>query len=340
MKEERNENRGNKVGFIILGIISLFLLIINFIPVFIIDAGLESSFTGDTDPDAIIYVNKTNPDKNYVDNEDLYIGEFCEVYLYFNLGSLPKRTEQLYFFLEEDFSYNFYDFPVKDMEINVILVNSDWDASEINWNNKPKHERIINTVKISDITQDLFFEGYNFKRAVDLTTMLKENEPTEISFCLNITEKNEKLNSSVKLFLPGFIWNYEKVTLSYTTIISTLVVFSCFVGAIFFLRKDLFLCSNCEVKRILEDQFCRSCGTKFNDNVLIKGCDYQLILALLWLFIPIEVSILFGILTFTSLGFFGFFLGIFILLLDIFCLKQMRIKIKNYKKLKSNLKQT
>jgi len=349
MKEKNNQNVIIKIVFIIVGITSIFLLTINFIPVFLIDAGIERRFIDDIYSDSGAYVNKSNPDTNYASYTDhtgyypypdLYIGKLSEIYIHFDLELLPKRTEELYFSLT-GFSFDhYYESPVDDIEINVILVESNWTASDITWNLKPKHEEILATVNIRDIIQSPYITRKNFKRAINITEILKEDELKEISICLNLTENNEKLNASAHVDGFGLIWTYEKVILSYTPIISTFILLSLLIGIIYLLRKDLFNCRDCGSKRSLEDKFCRSCGTTINENILIRSRDYQLILILLWLFISLEVPFLYGILTFTSLGIFGLMLGIFIILWVVFCWKQIRKNIRYYKKLKSSLKKT
>ncbi len=338
MKEIRNENMLIKIISIILGIASLFLLIMNFLPIFVINAGLSSDFSGDHYRDAGVYVNESNPDFNYIESYGLAIGESCETYLNFNLESLPKETEELYFFIN---GYVFIDhFAASDVEINIILVNSSWDASTITWNNKPKHEEIIDTVNISDIIHDYFLESYNLKRAVNLMQIFKQEQLSEISICLNITENNELLDSNVYLDEPFILWRYRKVFLSYTTIISTSIIITFLIGTTYFLRKDIFICKKCGSKRILDDIFCRSCGTPINENIITKGLDYQLLLITLWIFTFFELSFLMIIVPYYILGPFSFIvIPIILILWIIFCYRQIKKRILLYKRSKFNLKQ-
>ncbi|MFX1573289.1 MAG: DNRLRE domain-containing protein [Promethearchaeota archaeon] len=340
MKEQKNKDILTKSIYIIAGIISIFLLIINFIPVFIIDAGIDGRFTGAIFSDSEVYVNKSNPDKNYADNyEGPYIGNYSEVYIKFNLEKLPIRTEEIYFFLQFFYFEHNDESAVDDIEINIILVESNWTDSKITWNNKPKHEGIIATLNITDIYQYPFVTHYNFERAVSITELINVGESKDISFCLNITENNEELNTSAYIDDFGLIWTYKKIILSYTTIISTIIVLSLLILMFYFTRKNLFNCQACGSKRILEDKFCRSCGLAFKENILIKSRDYQLILIILLIFVFLEVSFVSILFSFTT-GPFMFFLALPILLWVIFCLKLIKTKISKYKKLKSSLTQT
>ena len=338
MNENKNKYKINNIVFIIIGITSIFLLIINFIPIFVIDAGIESRFTNVIYSDSETYVNKSNPDKNYADSYDLYIGKFSEIYIHFDLEKLPRRTEDLYFFLHGfGFDYN-VESAVDDIEINVILIESNWTASKITWNSKPKLEEIIATVNITDIIQSRYIAKYNFERAIKITEILKEDEIREISLCLNITENNEKLNASALIGEFGLIWTYENVILSYTPIISTFILLLLLIGIIYFLRKDLFNCRDCGSKRNLEDKYCRSCGSSIKENILIKSRDYKLLLIILLVFIFLEISFI-SIRFALTTGPFMFFIALPILLWVIFCLRQIKKKINEYKKLNSNLKQ-
>ncbi|MFW9829528.1 MAG: hypothetical protein ACFFEY_18285, partial [Candidatus Thorarchaeota archaeon] len=62
MKKKLAKLKKNKYIFVILFSASLFLLIINFIPVFVIDAGLTSEFRNSISRDYSTYVNQSNPD--------------------------------------------------------------------------------------------------------------------------------------------------------------------------------------------------------------------------------------------------------------------------------------
>lgn len=338
MKEQKSKSVLTKIIFIIVGITSIFLLTINFIPIFIIDAGIESRFTDDIYSDSETYVNKSNPDMNYADYYELYIGNFSEIYIHFDLEKLPKRTEELYFFLNRfEFDYN-VESAVDDIEINVILVESNWKTSEITWKNKPEHKEIIAIVNITDIIQSPFIVSYNFERAVNMTEILNDDDHNEISFCLNITENNDQLNASAYLDGFGLIWTYERIILSYTPIISTFIILSLLIVMLYIIRKNLFNCQDCGSKRILEDKFCRSCGSAFKENILIKSRDYQLILIILLVFIFLEVSFI-SILFSLKTGPIMFFLALPILLWVIFCFRQIKRKINKFKKLNNNLNQ-
>ena len=189
MKKPRILKEKGRILLVVILLFSVFLLIINFIPIFLINAGWSAEFTGDLSRDYSIYVNQSNPDMNYEDSWSSVISKSCETYIHFNLESLPMETEQLYIFM---WSYDFgviYPPPVEDIEINIIFVDSNWNISEITWNNKPQHEYIIDTVNASDIIQSPFVEYYNLEKTVDLTNIFQDNELKEISFCFNITEK-------------------------------------------------------------------------------------------------------------------------------------------------------
>jgi hypothetical protein len=180
------------------------------------------------------YVNKSNPNMNY--NQPMYIGNSCEAYVNYSLNSLLNRRSELYFFVGR---YTFYHRYIDELEINIILINSKWNSSEITWNNKPEHEEIIDVVNISTIRQGYFIERYNLEKAVDLTEFFNYNYPDEISLCINITLKNDLfifLNQSCS-FSPGLLWNYEKLLLSYTTITTTTLLFVILLGVIYLLKR-------------------------------------------------------------------------------------------------------
>lgn len=335
MKEQANKNMRMKVFFTILGISSSFLLIINFIPIFIAHPALTTEFTGDLDRDRSSYVNQSNPDMNYDDSYECIISNSCETIAHFNLELLPKKTEKLYFFM---WWYNFgdvYEAPVDDVEINIIFIGSNWTESEITWNNKPHHEYIIETVNASEILQSPFIERYNLNRAVDLTEIFKENDLDEISFCINITENNDNLNTSVYLEGLHLLWNYEKDLLSYTTIISTFIIFSMLIGTIYYLRKEVYSCTNCGTKRRSADKFCLSCGTKFNETIINKESDYQLVLILLWIFTFLEVAFLLITLIINLVYMFSpFLIVLFLVPWVILCYKQVKKKIRKFNELR------
>jgi hypothetical protein len=277
--------------FILLILASVFLLIINFIPVFRIDAGLTTEFTNRFDSEYSVYVNQTDPDKNY--NDHYYyriIGNSCETYIHYNLNSLPEETVRLYFTIGD---YDFYNvewghYPqVDDIEINIISIEENWNVSELTWNNKPKHGEIIKTVNISRITQGWVIDRYNLQKVVDISEILTNEELEDFSLCINITKNNENLNCSVSIY-SYLLWNYEIVVLSYTNIISTSIIFSLLAVTIFFFRKEIYTCPNCGLKKIHTEVICPKCDTVFNDSRISKRSDYQLILIFLWTFIFFE----------------------------------------------------
>lgn len=337
MKKQPIENLRSRVIFVSLAIIASFLLVINFIPLFVVNEGISTEFTGDLDIDREAYVNQSNPDANYFDSlwGNAVIGNSCETFVHFNLELLPKETEELYFFLN---GYNHgpvYWLSIEDIEINLILIESNWNSSEITWNNKPRHEEIIDTVNASEIRQNYYIEYYNLENAIDLTEIFKDNQLNEISLCINITENNAELNASVYLDGIQLIWNYEKVIISYTTIISSFIILSMLIGSVYYLRKDVYSCPECETKRNLTERFCSSCGTNFKDDGIIKGSNYLLLLIILWVFALFEVGFL--ILTLLTNFFYSF--GPFLMILlfipwVIFGSIQIIRKIKKYRKLR------
>ncbi|MFX1387667.1 MAG: hypothetical protein ACFE9M_10670 [Promethearchaeota archaeon] len=295
MNKRLNKMEKSQIVFIILVLASAFLLIINFIPVFIINAGLTTEFTEPLYFDYSAYVNQSAPNMNFADSQySSVIGNSCETYLHFNLELLPERTGQLYFFI--DF-YDLYDFyhdvwvytPVNYVEINIISIEESWNASEITWNNKPEHGEIINTINISDIVQGPFIEYYNLQKAVNLTEIYPIHELGEINLCINITKNNQQLNTTSVLLSPSLLWNYEKVILSYTNIISSSIISSMLIGTIYFFRKDIYTCSSCGAKKVHTEISCFKCEKTFEVDQITKRSDYQLILILVWTFIFFEV---------------------------------------------------
>ena len=341
MKRQLNKNVRSKVIFVSLAVISSFLLVINFIPIFIANAGITTEFTGNLDIDREAYVNQSNPDMNYFDSlwGNAVIGNSCETFVHFNLELLPKETEELYFSLNGYDHGPVYQPPIEDIEINLILIESNWNSSEITWNNKPRHEEIIDIVNASEISQGYHIEYYNLENAIDLTEIFKDNQLNEISLCINITENNAELNASVYFRGIQLIWNYEKVIISYTTIISSFIILSMLIGSVYYLRKDVYSCPECETKRKLSERFCSSCGTNFKKDIIIKGSNYQFLLILLWIFAFCEV--IFLLLTVLS-NFNFFFLPVIIFLLltpwVILCSIQILRKIKKYREIRLNLK--
>jgi hypothetical protein len=137
VKSERNKILVARTVFIFVGASSLFLFAMNFIPSLVVDDGFSTNITDKiyTDSSKKAYVNSSNPDMNY--DQSLYIGESCEAYVNFSLNSLPNRRTELYFFVRV---YRLSHPYIDDLEINIILIKSKWNSSEITWNSKPDHE--------------------------------------------------------------------------------------------------------------------------------------------------------------------------------------------------------
>ena len=259
MKGQENKNSKNKILFIILMVGSSFLLAINFIPLFVGDEGIYTDYVSDLNNDRITFVNKSSPDINFGALPlDSVIGNCCETYIHYNLEKLPKNTKEMHFFLW-DIEFSEYPPPVEDLEINLILVGSNWNVSDITWNNKPKHEEIIDTVNISQIRQSPFLEYYDLGKTLRLTDFLNEYQQNEISFCINITNNNFGLNVSAYLFGIHLIYVYDILLISYTTIISSAIIIVMLIGTVIYLKKN------------------------------VNSPDYQLITILLWIFIFIEI---------------------------------------------------
>ena len=337
MKKPPTENIRIKIIFISLAILTSFLLAINFIPIFVANAGITTKFTGNLDSDREAYVNQSNPDMNYFDSlwGNAVIGNSCETFVHFNLELLPEETEELYFIIESYYLGPKYWFSLEDVEMNLILVESNWSSIEITWNNKPKHGEIIDTVNASEIKQPFTIEYYDLEKTINLTKIFKKRQANEISFCINITENNKDLNDSVYLNRIQLIWNYEKLLISYTTIISSVIIFSLLIGTVYYLRKDLYYCPECNTRRSLTEKFCSSCGTNFKDDIMTKGSDYQIILIFLWIFALFEVGFLILILVIN----FFFLIGPYLITLllvpwVILCFLQIRNKIKKYREIK------
>ena len=98
MKKLRNKNMKRQMLFIVLALFSTFLLVINFIPTFTINAGLTTEFTFGLSYEDMAYVNQSDPNINYPYS---LVGNSCETYMYFDLERflerLPKENGQLYF---------------------------------------------------------------------------------------------------------------------------------------------------------------------------------------------------------------------------------------------------
>lgn len=288
MKKEKIK----QIIFFSFTLISIFLLIINFIPIFMVNEGITTQFSGNLWADREAYVNESNPDMNYELSWEVYVSNSCETYIHFNLELLPKETEEIHFFMNYYYFLNSYPPPVDDIELNLILVESNWNVSVITWNNKPEHEEIIDTFNASDIIQDHFIHYYDFEKSIDLTEFIENNHLNEVSFCINITKYNIMLNDSVSLNGMQLIWRYTKLLVSNTTIITSCIIFSILIGILLYARKDIYSCQSCETKRKLTDKFCISCRNEFGKEIIVKGADYQLMLSLLWIFALFEVSFL------------------------------------------------
>lgn len=337
MKKIQRKNAKSQILFITLVLVSALLLIINFIPIFNINAGLTTEFTGHFSSDYRVFVNRSDPDMNYDDFVySSIIGNSCETYLHFNFALLPMETERLYFSLS---GYDFYDTdwvwppPVEDVEINIISIEESWNVSEITWNNKPEHGDIITTTNISHLVQGdfPFIERYDLQKAVDITEFYRNHVFEEISLCINITINNEGLNNTNVGLSSLLLWNYHKVILSYTNIISTSIIFSMLIGTIYFLRKDLYVCPNCGAKKVHADIACYSCETSFERDLIKKKSDYHLIFILLLIFTFFEGSFL--IITFLVQFLYPYYIVLPFILIFWFILfyQLIKRKIKHYK---------
>ncbi len=341
MKKQNINNLRTKVIFISLAIISSFLLIINFIPFFSGNVGITTKYTRDLGWDRVAYVNQSNPDMNYY-NYLMYntiVGNSCQFFVHFNLQSLPKETKKLYFTINgfQSYSYMFY---IKDFEINLILVDSNWNSSEINWNNKPKHEEIIETVNASAIRNHFTVEYYDLEKTVDLTEIFEERQQTEISFCINITENNEELKDIVYLSGIKLLYSYEQFLISYTAIISSIIIFIMLIGTIVYLRKGIYYCPNCKTKRNFTELWCSSCQKPFEHEMLRTSLYYQILIILLWIFAFFEVifllittsfNIFYSILPFFGAMEIGCIVGALLIFSIIFFSIKIRKKVRNYK---------
>jgi hypothetical protein len=291
MKKRLNKLEKSQYIFILLILASVFLLIINFIPVFRIDAGLITDFTGRINSNYSVYVNQSDPTMNYYGRyPSRLIGNSCETYMRYNLNLLPKEAEGLYFTIDD---YDFYDLewpyppPVEDVEINIILIEENWNVIEITWDNKPKHGEIHKTLNISTITQGWVLDRYNLQKTVDISEILNNEELEDFNLCINITKNNENLNLNVD-FYSYLLWNYKIVILSYTNIISTSILFSLLAVTIFFFRKEIYTCPNCGLKKVHTEEICPKCDNVLDNSRISKRSDYQLIVILLWTFIFFE----------------------------------------------------
>ncbi|MFX1371735.1 MAG: hypothetical protein ACFFCE_07730 [Promethearchaeota archaeon] len=294
MKKLNIKNLRSKTIFISLAIISFFLLIINFIPFFGTNIGITTKYLRELEVDSLTHVDQNNPNMNYFIPSSKYteFGNSCEVYINYNLKILPKETEALHLVVNFLSLRNIHGPDVEDIEINLIFVESNWNFSEITWNNKPKHEEIIDTVNISEIIQAPWNE-YDLEETINLTEIFKERQLSEISLGINITENNPELDYYIGIGNIRLLYTYEVFIISYTTIISSILIFSMLIGTFFFVRKDLYSCPDCGTeRRIARKELCPKCGKSISNNSLIRGSYYQLLLILFWLFVFLEACYL------------------------------------------------
>ncbi|MHA2394619.1 MAG: DNRLRE domain-containing protein [Promethearchaeota archaeon] len=342
MKKRINKLEKSQIAFLVLVLASAFLLIINFLPTFRINAGLSTEFTEELSQDYSVYVNQSAPDKNFADSQyySFVIGNSCETYLNFNLEFFPEETNQLFLYIK---FYDLYDFyhdtwdhnPADDVEINIILIEESWNASELTWNNKPEHGEIIDTVNVSDILQGPFIDHYNLQKAVDLTELYKIDGLKEINLCINITKNNQQLNTTSVLLSPRLLGNFEKVILSYINIISTSIIITMLIGTIYYLRKNVSTCPSCGAKKVHTKTSCSKCENVFEKDQIIKRSDYQLILILVWAFTFFEVFyLLITTIDIWLIYELPIFSPILAVIWFIICVLIIRKKIKLYKKLK------
>ncbi|MFW9901327.1 MAG: hypothetical protein ACFFDY_08565, partial [Candidatus Thorarchaeota archaeon] len=268
------------VIFVSITSLAFFLLFINFIPQLVFDKGITKEFRGiHIWPDKRIYVNQSNPDMNYIDSWEIIIGNSCQSYLHYSLERLPEETEELFFFI---YTYEFYmndipiNPPVEYFEINLIITENNWNSSEITWNNKPKHEEVIDTMNVSDIYTNIFYglNSYNLNDAINLTNIYKNDQLNGLSLCINITENNEELDADIHFYSIGLIWRFDRYLISYTAIISSITIFFMLIGIIIFLNRDINTCQNCGTKRKFTKINCPSCQLEIDKDSLIKARDY------------------------------------------------------------------
>lgn len=333
MKEESIKISRTKIIFLGLVIVSAFLLVINLIPNFVVNEGITTHFSDTLSTNRQTFVNKSNPDFNYnIYEYYTIISNSCETYIHYNLELLPEETEELHFFMHSS-SVN--------IEINLILVGSNWNSSEITWNTKPEHEQIIDTVNISSITQSPFQEYYNFEETINLTRLIENNHLTEISFCINITENNVELNESVGLWGMLLMWRYEKLLLSYTTIVTSIIISFILIGTIIYNHIGVYSCPSCKTKSKVIDKFCLSCRNDFKEDFLSKNADYQLALIVLWIFALFEGSFLIWGVQMVYKTYRIMYIPFFIFLIInwiVFCSIQLNFKINKYKRIRDVLK--
>jgi hypothetical protein len=321
-----------KIIFLILVIISISLFVINFIPIFVVNEGITTEFSGNLIYDREAYVNKSDPDMNYQIYEwQLIIGNSCETYIHFNLESLPEEVDEIHFFM-------YPNYPFEDIEINLIFVDSNWSSSDITWNNKPKHEEIVDTVNASEIWQGPLIIYYDFNRTVNLTEFIRSNLLKELSLCINITKNYGGLTNYFYLQGIQLIWNYEKLLLSYTTIITSYIISFMLIGMILYNQKGIYHCPSCRRKGKLTHKICPYCGNHFKEDFIIRAADNQLILIHLWIFALLEGCFL----IWASQYYYyiiGPILNIFLITnWSIICSIQIGFKIKKYKRIRFFLK--
>ena len=73
------------------------------------------------------------------------------------------------------------------------------------------------------------------EETINLTEILKESQLGEISFCINITENNAELIGNVYLGRIQLIYTYKKLLISYTTIVSSIIILSMLIGTVYFI---------------------------------------------------------------------------------------------------------
>ena len=328
----------NRVIIIIVLVSSSILLVLNFIPVVGSNEGWNIDFLEDLYTDQEAYVNKSSPDINYSYGWEFYpvVGNSCEAYINFDLSfEISQGIEGLYFFIRDYFAYEIPSY-IEDLEINVILVDSNWNSSEITWNNKPEHKEIIDTVNASEITQGWYSE-YKLQKTINIIDIFNSNPQNVLSFCINITNNNFDLEGNVYLHI-GLIWVNNVVLLSYTNIYSSITILALSIGTLLFIRKRIYACPICNTKREYTDKSCSSCGNMFEDVLIVYSSNYQLALILLWIFLLFEGNFIIimvvhiRILSWESIS----YAFPFIILWTLLCSRSIIKKIKRYKPLLRN----
>ncbi len=335
MKTQYIKNLRTKVIFISLAILSFFLLIINFIPLFGGNIGITTKYLRELEVDRLTHVDQSNPDVNYFfpSSKNTEFGNSCEVFIHYNLAILPKETEALHLVVASYSLHNINGPDVEDVELNLILIESNLNYSEITWNNKPNHEEIIDNFNMSEITQHPW-EEYDLEQTIDLTEIFEEKQLSEIAFCINITENNPELDYYIMIGNIRLLYTYNKFIISYTTIISSILVFSTLIGTLYFIKKDLYFCPKCGNKIRFDNRLCRSCENTITNDVLIRGLYYHRLIILIWILIFIEgLSLLLIFSWIVYSVYIQFFLLLFFLELCYFPII-IRRNIKRYKKIR------